>query len=308
MGTVRCLAWLECQGARQARTRRLVLARCGLDPGATSVKPLVVVLSLFAAAFAAAEQNAPQPPRASVDIPQLRTAGQTIRVPAGGDLQKALDEAKPGDRIELQPRATYEGPFRLKAKDGDDWIVIASAGALPKPGRHVQPSEAAAMAKLVSAGDFVVATEPGAHHYRFVAVEIAPKAGAFVSSLVQFGDKEAAADQVPHHLIVDRSYLHGDRKIGGRRGVALNARDAAVVDSYLSDFKEVGADSQAIGGWNGPGPFRIANNYLEGAGENIMFGGADPKIQDLVPSGSEIVRNQIVRPLAWRKRASSLDA
>src|SRR6185436_20184847 len=108
----------------QARARRLVFAYCGLDPGAKSVKPLVLVIALFAAAAAAAEQNAPQPPRASVDIPQLKTGGQTIRVPAGGDLQKALDEAKAGDRIELQPRATYEGPFHLKAKEGDEWIVI----------------------------------------------------------------------------------------------------------------------------------------------------------------------------------------
>jgi len=103
------------------------------------VKPLVVVIALFAAALAAAEQNAPQPPRASVEIPQLKTGGQTIRVPAGGDLQKALDEAKAGDRIELQPRATYQGPFRLKAKEGSDWIVITSSAELPKPGRHVQP-------------------------------------------------------------------------------------------------------------------------------------------------------------------------
>ena len=29
-------------------------------------------------------------------------------------------------------------------------------------------------------------------------------------------------------------------------------------------------------GWNGPGPFLIENNYLEAAGENIMFGGNDP--------------------------------
>ena len=262
---------------------------------------------LLATGIRAAEPNVPEPPRASVEIPALKTTGRTIQVPAGGDLQKALDEAKGGDRIELEPRATYEGPFRLKAKDGEDWIVIASAGALPKPGRHVQPSEAATMAKLVSAGDFVVATEPGAHHYRFVAIEFAPKPGAFVSSLLQFGDKEASADQIPHHLIVDRCYLHGDRKIGGRRGVALNAREAAVIDSYLSDFKEVGADSQAIGGWNGPGPFRIANNYLEGAGENIMFGGADPKVADLVPSDIEIVHNHLTKPLRWRKGDPSFE-
>jgi cellulose synthase/poly-beta-1,6-N-acetylglucosamine synthase-like glycosyltransferase len=276
-----------------------------VNPGKT-VAALAAVL-LLAVNASAAEPNAPEPPRAFVEIPQLTTTGRTIRVPAGGDLQKALDEAKGGDRIELEPRATYVGPFHLKAKDGDGWIVIVSAGALPKSGRHVQPSEAAAMARLISAGDFVVATDPGAHHYRFVAIEFAPKAGSFVSSLVQFGDKEASADAIPHHLIIDRCYLHGDARIGGRRGVALNARHAAVIDSYLSDFKEVGADSQAIGGWNGPGPFKIANNYLEGAGENIMFGGSDPKIPDLVPSDIEIVRNHLSKPLRWRKGNPSFE-
>src|SRR5258705_4796286 len=281
---------------RASRTGSSRLAQRSTMFNAGKSFPVFAVALLLAVRASAAEPNAPEPPRAFVEIPQLTTTGRTIRVPSGGDLQKALDEAKGGDRIELEPRATYVGPFHLKAKDGDDWIVITSAGALPKPGRHVQPSEADVLAKLISSGDFVVATDPGAHHYRFVAIEFAPKAGSFVSSLVQFGDREASADAIPHHLIIDRCYLHGDARIGGRRGVALNARHAAVIDSYLSDFKEVGADSQAIGGWNGPGPFKIANNYLEGAGENIMFGGSDPKVADLVPSDIEIVRNHLSKP------------
>ena len=266
-----------------------------------------LILALLVAGNASAQQSEPAPPRATVEIPELKTTGRVVRVPAGGDLQKALDEARPGDRIELEARATYQGPFHLKRKDGDDWIVIATAGALPKPGRHVQPADAATMAKLVSAGDFVVTADPGAHHYRLVALELAPKPGSFVTSLIQLGDKEASADAVPHHLIVDRSYLHGDTKLGARRGVALNAREAAVIDSYLADFKEVGADSQAIGGWNGPGPFKIANNYLEAAGENVMFGGADPKIVDLVPSDIEILRNHFAKPLRWRKGDASFE-
>ena len=68
----------------------------------------------------------------------------------------------------------------------------------------------------------------------------------------------------------------------------MNSARTAVVDSYLSNLHEVGADSQAIAGWNGPGPFKIVNNYLEGAGENVMFGGADPRIPNLVPSDIEI--------------------
>ena len=100
------------------------------------MKPFVIVVALFAAGLMAAEQNTPQPPRASVEIPEPKAGGQTIRVPAGGDLQKALDEAKAGDRIELQARTTYQGPFRLKAKEGTEWIVITSSAEPPKPGRH----------------------------------------------------------------------------------------------------------------------------------------------------------------------------
>jgi len=267
----------------------------------------VLLAALLLVATPAFAENAPALPRATVEIPALKTSGQTIRVPAGGDLQKALDDAKPGDRIELQPRATYEGPFHLKAKDGDDWIVITTSGELPKPGRHIQPSHAAAMPKLISAGDFLVSTDPGAHHYRFVGIEFAPKAGSFVTTLIQFGDKETSADAVPHHLIVDRCYVHGDAKLGARRGVALNGRNIAVIDSYIADFKEVGADSQAVSGWNGPGPIKIANNYLEAAGENIMFGGADPKIADLVPSDIEVVHNHLSKPLRWRKGDPSFE-
>ena len=254
-----------------------------------------------------AQNNAPALPRFKVEIPDLKTEGRTIHVAAGGDLQQAIDEARGGDRIELEPRATYEGPFRLKAKDGDRWIVITSSAAPPKPGHHIQPSDGAQMPKLVSAADVVVSADPGAHHYRFVALEFTPKSGSFVNTLIQLGDDGTPAKLVPHHLIVDRCYVHGDARIGGRRGIALNASAAAVIDSYLSDFKEVGADSQAVSGWSGPGPFRIAGNYLEAAGENIMFGGADPKIPDLVPADIEIVHNHLAKPLRWKKGHSTFE-
>ena len=53
-------------------------------------------------------------------------------------------------------------------------------------------------------------------------------------------------------------------------------------------------------GWNGPGPFKIVNNYLEAAGENVMFGGADPSIANLVPSDIEIRGNHFFKPTSWR--------
>ncbi len=52
-------------------------------------------------------------------------------------------------------------------------------------------------------------------------------------------------------------------------------------NSYIDDVFSM-SDSQAIASFNAPGPVRIINNFLEATGENIMFGGADPKIPNLV--------------------------
>jgi hypothetical protein len=193
----------------------------------------------------------PAPPQATVEMPPA-TATRTVHVKAGDNLQAALDAARPGDRITLDPGATYTGPFRLPRKEGDGWIVIASsAEAQLAPNRRVTPADAARMPRLVSSADFVVQAMPGAHHYRLVGLEISPAAGVYVNTLVQLGDNETSVDEQPHHIVIERSYLHGDPKKGSRRGVALNSRHTAVIDSHLSDFKEVGVDSQAISGWNG---------------------------------------------------------
>ena len=50
------------------------------------------------------------------------------------------------------------------------------------------------------------------------------------------------------------------------------------------------------------GPFLIENNYIEAAAENVMFGGNDPSIPNLVPSNITIRRNLISKPLAWRSQ------
>jgi hypothetical protein len=254
-----------------------------------------------AAAPARTNGEGPALPHATVDTTEIVSNGHVLHVAAGGDLQAAIDKAQPGDRITLDRGATYRGPFRLPRKDGNGWVVIATADTGFAPaGQRVAPSQASMMAKLVAASGAVIETDPAAHHYRFVGLEIAPTDGVYLRALMQIGGEEGPADALPHHIIVDRCYLHGDPRRGARRGVALNSRESAIINSYLSDFKEVGADSQAIVGWNGPGPFRIANNYLEAAGENVMFGGADPTIEGLVPADIEIVGNHMAKPLNWR--------
>ncbi|MBI2116980.1 MAG: hypothetical protein HYT85_18135 [candidate division NC10 bacterium] len=268
-----------------------------------ALSAMLSLLALLAGAGPAPAATGVERPRLSVDTTLVPPVGRTLAVPAGGNLQAALDRAQPGDVITLAPGATYTGPFVLPNKDGSAWVIVRTAapdGSLPPPGTRVDPSYAPRMPKLEAAAGSVIVTAARAHHYRFIGIEIRPRRGAFLYNLVQLGKTERSADQLPHHIIFDRCYLHGDPEKGARRGIAMNSRDTAVIDSHLSDFKEVGADSQAIAGWNGPGPLKITNNYLEGAGENLIFGGADPSIPNLVPSDIEIRHNHFSKPLSWK--------
>jgi hypothetical protein len=263
---------------------------------------VLVALAALAARAPDVAPSEPERPRVLVDTTPPPVTGKTIVLRAGGDLQAALDAARPGDAITLPAGVSFRGPFTLPKKTGDGWIVVRTADAvrLPPAGTRVTDADAALMPRLESGDGPVIETAPGAHHFRFVGIEVRPTKGTFLYNLVQLGDKESRVDDTPHHIIFDRCYLHGDRDKGTRRGIALNSRYTAIIDSILVDFKESGADTQALCGWNGPGPFAIINNRLEAGGENVMFGGADPLIPGLVASDIEVRRNQFTKPLAWK--------
>jgi hypothetical protein len=157
------------------------------------------------------------------------------------------------------------------------------------------------MPKIVSpnSGPAIFA-EPGAHHYRFIGIEFSTTTGVkTIYSIVAFGGDQKSDADTPHDLILDRCYVHGHPDLTSSRGVLLNSASSAVIDSHVSEIHAPGHDSQAILGYNGPGPFKIVNNFLEGAAENIMFGGADPAIRGLVPSDIEIRGNHLFKPLTW---------
>ena len=267
-----------------------------------SVAAVLVALASLAAGAPAVAPSKPELPRVLVETAAVPVTGKTIALRAGGNLQSALDTARPGDAITLPAGASFRGPFTLPKKAGDGWIVVQTEAALrlPPAGTRVTTADAALMPRLEAADGSVIVAAPGAHHFRFVGIEMRPTQGTFLYNLVELGDRESRAEATPHHIIFDRCYLHGDSGKGTRRGIALNSGHTAVIDSVLVDFKESGADTQALCGWNGPGPFAIINNRLEAAGENVMFGGGDAYIPGLVASDIEIRGNLFTKPLAWK--------
>jgi hypothetical protein len=233
------------------------------------------------------------------------TAATSIRVSAGGNLQEALTNARPGDVVELEPDATFIGNFVLPRKPASvDFIVVRTAPVertVPERGR-VNPDQAQHFARLRSVNDApALQTAPGAHHWRIESLDVSGRGAGDVMTLGDGSAAQNSIDLVPHDLVVDRSYIHGDPSAGIKRCIALNSASTTIQNSFIADCKAVGQDAQAICGWNGPGPFRIENNYVEGAGENILFGGADPSIDGLVPSDIVIRHNLITKPVSWRK-------
>ena len=248
-------------------------------------------------------------PRDSVNTDLVPSTGRRLTVRAGGNLQRALNSAERGDQIVLAAGAKFVGTFTLPAKRGttaDGWITITTdATEFPSPGTRAGPEHAALMPKIITrSSQAALQTEPRASGWRIIGVEITvvPDLKQVQNGLVLLGDgseaQHALAD-VPSDLILDRVYVHGAFPTETKRCVALNSARSAVINSYLADCAGKGYDTQAILGWNGPGPYLIENNRLEGAGENIMFGGADPKIANLVPSDITIRRNYIHKPQSW---------
>ena len=231
--------------------------------------------------------------------------GSVVKLGPSGDLQSAIDRARPGDTIVLEAGAVYE-PITLPAKSGNEFVTIQSSRVSELPeNTRVTPAQASLLAKIQSSenGAPMVKTQPRAHHYKFIGIEFSTaNAQIRVNDLIRFGDTEATSlDDVPHHLIIDRSYIHGFPTQDVQRGVSLNSAESSITNSYISDVHGKGIETQAICGWNGPGPFKIINNHVEAAGINLMFGGSDPKIRDLVPADIEIRDNYFFKPLSWKE-------
>jgi len=260
-------------------------------------------------------------PSAMSDTP---APGSIISVNAGGDLQSALNNARCGDRIELQAGATFSGQFIVPAKNCDihHWVIVRTSSpdsVLPPEGQRATPCYAGvasltgrpqyscpnphkvmAKVQVQVSGDGPFKLAPGANFYRFIGLEVTRPAGTPGPAVLMFS--RSMAD----HIVVDRSWLHGAPQDETHNGVSLSGMtNAAIVDSYFSDFHCISitgqcTDAQAISGGvsnTQDGPFKIQNNFLEASGEDILFGGG---AATLTPADIEIVGNHFWKPWQWK--------
>lgn len=286
-----------------------------------------IIFLLLLRCFAIRGQSLPELPRISdfkTCIPDTTgykyvTVGPLAR--DYNDLQKAIDEVSLGTILILDAGQEFKGGFTLPDKGiGDDWIIVISSQMMKLPSENQRikplastgninyPTQQSAMPRIITthlAGIPCLTFLSKSHHYRFVGIEFKADDKVLQSyGLIHVGDISAqqnSVEKAPHHIIFDRCYIHGHSNGTVMKfGVRLDCSYGAVVDSDVSDFHSIGFDAQAIAGINGPGPFKIINNYLEASGENIFFGGGASGIRDNIPSDIEIRHNHLYKSLHWR--------
>lgn len=257
------------------------------------------------------EGAAPPPPP-----PPPPTTGDLV-VPAGGDVQKAIDSVTAGHTVWLLPGVTYKVNLALRKRtdagqDAASRVTIRTQGlddTALKPGVRVTPVDGARMAKLVCDNCLfpTIYSDDGADGYNIVGVEFTGNPVNADRDIVIFGYRPFAntwinsTDQCARNITFDRVFMHAaSDALGGHRAILMDGVGMAVINSDLRGFRESGRDSQAIGLYQCPGPYLIQNNYLEASGENFMSGGNDPTIPGGIPSDITFRLNTVYKPLAWK--------
>jgi len=186
--------------------------------------------------------------------------------------------------------------------------------SLPAAGTRVGPSNLPNMATISTPNTRpAIQFLPGSNHWRIMGIEITT---SYVSTtnlvfflvsaglLADVSTAVSVASQLPACIILDRTYIHGLPTTNTQHAVQMDAASFGIVDSYCDEIHWNGGDSQCFVSWNGVGPYLLQNDFIQASTEDVVFGGADPAIANLIPSDITIVGNLIQKNLSWRGEAA----
>jgi len=212
----------------------------------------------------------------------------TTTVAAGANLQAALNAAQPGDVLLLEAGARFVGSFKLPPKPAGPVITIRSSVTLPE--RRIGPLDANLLPTLASGVISAVLDGTGAANWKLDGIRF---------ESVSNGQGDVIVLQDSTNIYLDRILMVAGAN-GQKRGVRGNGTQITLTRSYISNIWRIGQDSQAFCAWDGAGPYTITNNFLEAASENVMFGGADSRSSDRVPSDILVEGNYFTKRLEWK--------
>lgn len=267
--------------------------------------------------------------------------GSTVTVTAGSctSLQSAIANAVAGQTIVIPAlnggaRDVFAGcqVVPVTVGDANHWITVRTdqLSNLPPEGSRISPawsgiasmtgypsyaqpaSPGTYLPKIVNSSSVVSCGSNAPAYWRWIGVEMTTTAGV---------DAQPAIFLCPNadHFVLDRMIIHGGDSATGRDtdsvqvGVRMTATNNAVIDSYIYDIhcvqNGICVDSYAIypGGTGSTpnGVFKIVNNFLSAAGEEVITGGGGVGTSTLPVTDLEVRRNHMFKPLFWFARHPS---
>jgi endonuclease/exonuclease/phosphatase family metal-dependent hydrolase len=232
-----------------------------------------------------------------------------IPTASGGNLQTLTDQGSSADNmaalqtavntafgnnitnhqeIRIPNTSIYSGAeLNIPAAAGDKYVTIRPVDIswLPSGLKRVTPAMAVNMPKFLSPfnnASVIRMAGVGRKYLRVVGCEFKKPADAIMSSMLDIGTdgntSPTAYNQLVHHVMYDRCYIHGNPNDDTDRGMLVHGNDISVLNCHFEDFHSAGNDSQAIVVLDGKRQ-GFVNNWFEGYGENLMWGGGGTKIK-----------------------------
>jgi hypothetical protein len=255
----------------------------------------------------------------------------TVRVCLSGpptcdssDLQAVINAAVGGDKIILQAGeefGTSKGAaWTIPQHTGSGYVTIQSSAVdlLPSGSRsipagyRVSPSDAPNMAKIcnidttptsLAQTENVIQFVAKTAYWKFIGLEIANcttgvwSQANLISMLPLSGT--LLIDDTPHHIVIDRCWIHGyafDQ--GPNRGINIAANDVVITNSYIDEihFTRGNQESHAIAIGNAGRNVEIRNNRITSSTEASFTGGGRDRISGRSPEGVVYKGNHVFRP------------
>ena len=268
--------------------------------------------------FAAPAATLPQLPQKQVDVTMPTVTGNTYSVTSCGTLKSTLNTAAAADptkthAVDILASLTCTGPYTLPARVGaTGWVLVRSASyaSLPAEGTRVTTSDVSNMPQITygeSQGYYgAIAVQTGAQRYRLIGISMVQDSVITENQvLFEMGYGNARKTNTGY-FIVDRCALRDtDASHQTVRAIYGDAQlgNTAILDSYISGIKHASRDSQAWLSITNAGPILIKNNFLEAAGENVMFCGGMPANinvnQQYMPKDITVQHNTMSKPAFW---------
>lgn len=236
----------------------------------------------------------------------------------------ACNSAVDSDIVEVASDITFTATYAFPARGTPGYVLVRGDGFSLAQETRVTPATFAGAYTLTTnitsgnPGGTVFTMAQGASGWYFRGLKIA---NGVVSSanpaeaLMQWAaSTQTQTQHVPTKLIAEQCWLTNPwapataSTVQCKRGIANSAHYTQMLELRIDGMAGAGLETQAILFARGLGRALVRNNYLEGATENIMFGGAGAGQLGAVDYNADIMirRSHLFKRLDWMNVSSSV--